>query len=756
MKVYVRHSLPGRLRLGYNRFSLTARQATLAQTLIAVQQGIIEITVNPSVGSFLIYYDVNQITVKEILNLFRALTAKYLDDESLLEAVAIVPQSQSILGVFVDTLVGVFFRSFLPLPIRHLILYKNILPRIFKAVKSAANGKVFSTDLLDATALTVSVLTGNYSTASSVSVLLTMGEEMEEITRRQSYDNLAKTLLISNENVHVLVGDEEKTIAPSALKKDDLIIVRSGSQIPADGTVERGEGMVNQASITGESLPVEKKIASNVFAGTMLEEGELVIRVRSTGTDTKVHNIINMIDQSQSLKAQAEKKSEQFAEKIVPFNFLIAGLTYLFTGNVTKTISTLMVDYSCAMKLAAPISVLSAMKEAAMHGISVKGGKFLEEVAHADTVIFDKTGTLTYANPVLTDVYPIESSMSEDDVLLLAACLEEHFPHPLGRAVVKAAEDKNLSHPEKHAKVEYIVSHGIASTLDEKRICIGSAHFIFDDEKIPFEDAAKAIQKQSIETGHSLLYMSVDGKLAAILAIGDPVRPDARHAVACLKRSGINRCIMVTGDTEGAAQKIANDVGLDAFYAQALPEDKVKFVKKEHDAKHKVIMIGDGINDAPALSAAEVGIAIDGCSSIAGETADIMLSEDGLASLVTVRYLGQGLLNKMYRNNQIIIGVNSLLLAGGIFGFINPALAALLHNSVTIGISVAAMRSVLSDDELATFEQEANMLCVESDVKTMKEDSKSDESEKNKKKAASKSKTVSKKKSASKPKADKK
>ncbi|MBP5449429.1 MAG: heavy metal translocating P-type ATPase, partial [Spirochaetales bacterium] len=454
------------------------------------------------------------------------------------------------------------------------------------------------------------------------------------------------------------------------------------------------EALVNQDGITGESLPVEKKAGAPVFAGTILEEGELFVTVKSVGNDTKVNNIITMIDNSANLKAAAQKRSEEFAQKIVPFNFLLTALTWIFTRNVTKTLSTLMVDYSCALKLSAPISVLSAMQEAAKLGISVKGGKYLETAAQADTVIFDKTDTLTYATPKVSRIYAFDG-FDEEQMLSLAACLEEHFPHPLGRAVVESAKERQLIHPEYHTKVEYIVAHGIASTIDGKKTCIGSAHFIFDDEGIPYTDEVQKIQAAEADIGNSLLYMAYDGKLVGIIGIGDPVRDDAKNAISELKNLGIRQTIMITGDTDGAAKKIAKQSGIDKYYAQALPEDKVRYVSEERSAGHRVIMIGDGINDAPALSAADVGISVDGASAIAGDTADINISHDGLNSLVTTVRLGQGLLAKMERNNRFIIGVNSLLLLGGIMGIIPPTMAAILHNSCTIGISVTSMKPLL-------------------------------------------------------------
>jgi len=699
MNVKIHHYLPGRIRLHYNTKSYTSKQALLATTLIAVQDGIVDIDVNPHVGSFLIYFDENIITKQELINLFKALTEKYLEDEELLEKVQEIPENESIFGVIAETLALHYLKKwFLPQPVRDFLLITKIIPRILKALYTSLTENFFNTDLLDATALTVAVLTGNRQTASNINMLLGMGEDIEEITKKRSYDNLAQQLLNMDDKIQKVDGENEITVSASSVNPEDIVVFRSGTQILVDGIVEKGEGMVNQASITGESLPVEKKEGAPVFAGTIVEEGELFIRVKSTRNDTKVNNIIQMIDNSQNLKAQAQKRSEAFAQKIVPFNFLLTALTWFITKDITKTVSTLMVDYSCALKLSAPISVLSAMQEAATMGISVKGGKYLEAVAQADTVIFDKTGTLTYATPTVNNIYTFEG-YSEEQVLTWAACLEEHFPHPLGRAVVEAANCRNLNHPEYHTKVEYIVAHGIATTLNEKKTCIGSAHFIFDDEKIPLQEDVKAIQEQELKIGNSLLYLSYDGKLIGIIGIGDPVRPDAKEAISKLKETGISQTIMITGDTEGAAKKIAEQTGIDKYHAQALPEDKVKFVQKEKKYGHQVIMIGDGINDAPALSAADVGISIDGATPIAGDTADINLSQDGLNSLVNVRALGQGLLEKMYLNDRTIVGINTMLLVGGILGVIPPTVAAVLHNTTTIGISLASMQPVLKKNQ---------------------------------------------------------
>lgn len=698
MNVSVRHSLPGRIRLSYNKFEYTCKQALLAQTLIAVQEGILDTNCNSNVGSFLILYDVKKISQEEILNLFSALTEKYLENEELLKSVEQIPETESIEGIFIETLAIHFLKKLLlPAPIRVFFIWMSVLNRIFGTLeKFAKTGKFFSTELLDTTAITVATLSGNSNTASQINLLLNMGEAVEEVTKRNSYGNLAHTLLSMNETVQVVNENEEKSIPLSALQKGDIVVVRQNSLIPADGQIQKGEGMVNQSSITGESLPVEKKSGDSVFAGTVLEEGEIYIKVIQIGKETKVQNIINMIDNSQNLKALAQQRSEMLAEKIVPFNFLLTGLTWFLTRSITKTMATLMVDYSCAMKLSAPIAVLSAMKESATIGITVKGGKYLEEVALADIVVFDKTGTLTFANPTLEKIYAMKG-FSEDEVLKMAACLEEHYPHPLGRAVIKAAESRNLVHPENHTKVEYIVAHGIASILDEKKIRIGSFHFIFEDEKIPRPRNLKKIQTEAGNDGYSFLYLSYDGKLAGILCIGDPARPNSKETIKKLHNLGIKKCVMITGDTEGAAKKIAEECGIDEWISQALPEDKVNYIEKQKSLGHKVIMLGDGINDAPALSCADVGIAVDGSSSIASDTADIELQKNGLESLVTVRKLGLGLLEKINSNNSTIVGVNSILMILGMFGVISPQIAAILHNGTTLGMTLNSMQPILEN-----------------------------------------------------------
>lgn len=700
MNIKIHHFIPGRIRIHYNLSEVSNKQALLAQTLIAVQAGIQDIFLNSNLGSFLIIYDTNILSQNEIINLFKALSDKYLCDNELLKNVQDIPEQQSIVGVMIETLFFHYVKKLLPSPLRMFFLIKEILPRIFTAFTCVAKGKLFSVELLDATALTVSCCTGKKNTASSISMLLKMGEEIEEITKRKSYENLTSTLLAINNEVQLVELDknnniiEEKTVNLHSIKKGDLIIVRENSIIPVDGVVEKGLALVNEASITGESIPKEKALGTMVFAGTLLQEGEIYVKVISALQNTKVQNIISLIENSQNLKATSQKKSEQFAQKIVPFNFLVTFLTFLFTRNISKTISTLLVDYSCALKLAAPIAVLSAMKEAANYGISVKGGIYLEEASKADVIVFDKTGTLTNAKPTVQKIFA-SKGFTQNEVLTLAACLEEHFPHPLGKAVVKEAEKHNLIHPENHAKVEYIVAHGIASFYKGKKIAIGSSHFIFEDEKTPLTAEAIELKQKAEMLASSLLFLAYDNTLAGIIALGDSVKTEANEIIKSLYKSGIKKCIIISGDSECSVKKTANICGIKNYFAEALPEDKVKIISKEKNEGHKVIMVGDGINDAPSLSCADVGIAIDGCSSIASSTSDVEFSKEGLKNLLVLRKIGKELQNRIEMNNAMILGINSFLLFGGIFGFISPSLAAVLHNSSTIAICMHSMKPFL-------------------------------------------------------------
>ncbi len=702
MEFSVKHSLPGRIRIRYDKSKISKRQAALAHSLLSVQEGMTDVSVNYTTASFLIYYDTKQLSEKHIRAYFMALSDKYLKNQEMLEAVEEPQEEESLLFNLACMTAWHYFKQILPLPVRLALRVWSLGPRILKGVEQVATGNVFKSEVLDAAAISMALITGDTKTASNINFLLNIGDTIEEFTKKKSYSDLANRLLSQNDQVQLVTKNEkgktvEKSVPLSFVKKGDLVAVRTGSMIPVDGEVVRGEGLVNQASITGEPLAVEKREGTSVFAGTVVQEGELFIEVRATGSQTKVQNILTMIDNSQTLKVSSQVRSEHLADSLVKYNFLLSLVVFLATGNMTKVMATLMVDYSCAMKLASPIAVLSAMKEAAENGIIVKGGKFLEEASLADTVVFDKTGTLTAAAPQLSRIMTF-GGRDEKEVLALAACLEEHFAHPIATAVVHAASERGLLHPEEHAKVEYIVAHGIATKLRGKKLTIGSRHFIFDDEKVHVPAGLETIQKEAIENGESLLYLAEEKELIGIFVINDPVRKNAHSIIKKLHQSGVRNCVMITGDDEGAARNAAKITKIDHYISRALPEDKFKYVEEQKRLGHKVIMIGDGINDAPALAAADTGIAMGDCADITGETADIILSsEDGLEGLYKTRLLGTRLIEKIDTNNRGIVAVNTSFMLLGLLGIISPSMAAILHNASTIAFSVNAMKPVLGD-----------------------------------------------------------
>ena len=695
MEFTVKHSLPGRIRVCYDKQRITRRQAALAQSLLSVQEGMNSVSVNYITGSFLLYYDTELLSEKKIKAYFMALSDKYLGDVELLNSVEEPQEQDNLLFDLALMVLGHYAKLLLPPPLRLLMRVWSLGPRILRGVQHVAAGNLFKSEVLDAVAITMSLLTGDSKTASNINFLLNIGDTIEEFTKKKSYSDLADRLLSQNDQVQLVQGNTETTIRLSLLKKDDVVVVRTGGMIPADGDIIRGEGLVNQASITGEPLAVEKRAGLTVFAGTIVQEGELYIHVRAVGSQTKVQNILSMIDNSQQLKVSSQVRSERLADQLVKYNFLLSLTVFLCTRNITKVMATLMVDYSCAMKLAAPIAVLSAMKEASDYGILVKGGKFLEDVSCADTVVFDKTGTLTAAVPKLSRILAF-GGRSEEDVLRTAACLEEHFAHPVANAIVHAAKERGIVHPEEHAKVDYIVAHGIASELNGKRLLIGSYHFVFEDEKAVLPDNFKDIKREAQAKGESLLYLAEEQQLAGIFAIHDPVRENAADIVQLLHESGIKNCTMITGDDEGAAKTAARLTKIDHYISQALPEDKVAYIKKQQKAGHKIIMIGDGINDAPALVAAETGIAMGDCAAITGDTADIVLNaDDGLMGLYRTRLMGMRLMEKIETNNRGIVKVNTALMAAGLLGFVSPSLAAILHNASTILFCAKSARPLL-------------------------------------------------------------
>ena len=594
------------------------------------------------------------------------------------------------------TLFHVGQKLFLPAPVRDLRIACMSAKYIRKGIRALLDRKV-EVAVLDGTAVAVSLLRRDFKTAGSVMYLLGIGEVLEEWTHKKSVGNLARSMALQISRVWLLTDGKETLVDTEQVKRGDRIVIRMGNVIPFDGTVTAGSGAVNQASMTGEPLPVPKEAGGYVYAGTVLEEGELTVQVKETSGSNKYERIVRMIEESERLKSSVEGDAEHLADRLVSYTFLGTALTYLLTRNVSKALSVLMVDFSCALKLAIPIAVLSAIREASTRQITVKGGKFLEKTAQADTILFDKTGTLTKARPVVTEIVPFIRE-SRENLLCIAACLEEHFPHSMAKAVVHAAQERGITHEEMHSKVEYIVAHGISSTVDGHKVIIGSYHFVFEDEDCRVPDGMKD-RFLSLPEEYSHLYMAIDRELAAVICIEDPLREEAEAAVRKLRFAGFRRIIMLTGDSERTAGSIAGRVGVDEYHAEVLPEDKARFVETEKAAGHSVIMVGDGINDSPALSAADVGIAVSDGAQIAREIADITIDADSLTGLVTLKLLSVRLMNRVRRNYRQIIGINSVLILLGIGGIIQPTFSALVHNISTLAISLNGMKNLLDSDE---------------------------------------------------------
>ena len=547
--------------------------------------------------------------------------------------------------------------------------------------------------VLDATAIGVSMLRGDFSTASSVMFLLGFGEILEDWTHKKSVDDLARSMSLNVSKVWLITEDSEVQVGTDEIKPGDRVRIHMGTVIPFDGIVTEGEAMVNEASLTGESMPVAKHESSYVYAGTVMEEGELTIRVKETSGSTKFEKIVTMIEETEKLKSAVESKAEHLADRLVPYTLAGTALTYALTRNVTKALSILMVDFSCALKLAMPISVLAAIREANAHHITVKGGKFLEAVAEADTIVFDKTGTLTKAQPTVVDVVSFNGD-SKENLLRLAACMEEHFPHSMAKAVMDAAKERGLTHEDKHSKVEYIVAHGISTMVDGRKAIIGSHHFVFEDEKCTIPVGKEELFRNLPEE-YSHLYLGIEGKLAAVICIEDPLRPEAPEVVKALRKAGFTQIVMMTGDSDRTSKAIATRVGVDKYYSEVLPEDKAKFVEEAKAQGRKVLMVGDGINDSPALSAADVGIAISDGAELAREIADITIGADDLSVMVTLKEISNGLMDKIHKNYRRIVGINGSLIALGVTGVIQPTMSALLHNTSTLLIGMDSMKSVL-------------------------------------------------------------
>ena len=583
-------------------------------------------------------------------------------------------------------------KIFLPLPIRTFLTTLKSVKYIWKGVCTLAKCRI-EVPVLDATAIGVSILRGDFSTASSVMFLLGFGEILEDWTHKKSVDDLARSMSLNVSKVWLVTDDTEVQVGTDTIKPGDRVRIHMGTVIPFDGVVTDGEATVNEASLTGESMPVAKHTESYVYAGTVLEEGELTIRVKETSGSTKFEKIVTMIEETEKLKSAVESKAEHLADSLVPYTLAGTALTYALTRNVTKALSILMVDFSCALKLAMPISVLAAIREANAHHITVKGGKFMEAVAEADTIVFDKTGTLTKAQPTVADIVSFNGD-SKENLLRLAACMEEHFPHSMAKAVMDAAKERGLTHEEMHSKVEYIVAHGISTTVNGRKAIIGSHHFVFEDEKCAVPTGKEEIFKNLPEE-YSHLYLGIEGELAAVICIEDPLRPEGPEVIKALRKAGFTQIVMMTGDSDRTAKAIAAKVGVDKYYSEVLPEDKAKFVEEAKAQGRKVLMVGDGINDSPALSAADVGIAISDGAELAREIADITIGADDLSVMVTLKEISNGLMDKIHKNYRRIVGINGSLIVLGVTGVIQPTMSALLHNTSTLLIGMDSMKSVL-------------------------------------------------------------
>ena len=691
MKFIIRHESKGRIRIHAVQYRMTYAQADTLLYYLHSQKEITFAKVYDRTCDATISYAGDRERIIELLRNFHYENAEV--PTGLIET-----SGRELNNSYQEKLIGkiVFHyarRIILPYPVRVCLTTIRSIRYLWKGLKTLVAGKI-EVPVLDATAIGVSLVRSDFNTAGSIMFMLGIGELLEEWTHKKSVDDLARTMSLNVSKVWMVSDGQEVLVPTTQIEAGDEIVVHMGNVIPFDGVVTKGEAMVNQASLTGESVPIRKTLESTAYAGTVVEEGELTIIVKEVGGSSRFEKIVTMIEESEKLKSGVESKAEHLADKLVPYSLGGTILTYLLTRNATKALSILMVDYSCALKLAMPISVLSAIREASLYNVTVKGGKYLEAIAEADTIVFDKTGTLTKAKPTVVDVVPFEDR-NADELLRVAACLEEHFPHSMAKAVMDAAAQKGLEHDEMHSKVEYIVAHGIASTINGKRVVIGSAHFVFEDENCVIPEGKQTLF-DSLPKEYSHLYLAIEGKLSAVICIEDPLREEASAVVSSLKKAGLSKVVMMTGDSERTARAIAKRVGVDEYYAEVLPEDKANFVEREKQAGRKVIMIGDGINDSPALSAADVGIAISDGAEIAREIADITVGSDDLYQIVTLKLLSDSLMQRIHSNYRKIVGFNSLLIVLGVAGVIQPTTSALLHNSSTLLIGLESMQNLLS------------------------------------------------------------
>lgn len=699
MKFIVKHEINGRLRIHVVQKRMTYTEADTLSWFLSNQKNVTDVKVYERTADAVICYVG---TREEVLNLLKEFS---YENTKLPEHVA-AGSGRELNAVYQEKLVMKTVlhygsKLFLPMPVRAVITSVKSVKYIWHGIRCLMHGKI-EVPVLDATAISVSVFRRDYATAGSVMFLLGIGEIIEEWTHKKSVGDLARSMSLNVNKVWLKRNEQEILVKSSDIEPGDHVVIRMGNVIPFDGEVVTGEGMVNQASLTGESLPVRRSVGQSVFAGTVLEEGEIEVLVKAVSGSTRFEKIVTMIEDSEKLKSSVEGKAEHLADRLVPYTLLGTGAVWLLTRNITKTLSVLMVDFSCALKLAMPITVLSAIREAGENNITVKGGKFLEAVADADTIVFDKTGTLTKATPTVKEIVAF-SEYSENDLLRIAACLEEHFPHSMAKAVVDAAKERHLSHEEMHSKVEYVVAHGISSSIDNRKVLIGSSHFIFEDEgcTIPSEYQERY---DSLKPEYSHLYLAIEKQLVAVICIEDPLREEAVEMVRDLKKAGIRKVVMMTGDSERTAAAIAKRVGVDEYYAEVLPEDKANFVEKEKSEGRKVIMIGDGINDSPALSAADAGIAISDGAEIAREIADITIAADDLREVVTLKLLANAMMKRIHMNYRNIVGINSGLILLGVTGIVQPTVSALLHNASTLMISLGSMKNLLDENKRTELE----------------------------------------------------
>ena len=693
MKFIIKHEIPGRIRVHMVQPKMTFEEADILLYYLVNLENVTKAKVYERTQDAVIYYEKDRREIIKALQKFgydRVTVPEGLTEHSGRQMNA--EYQEKLLMKVVMRFGG---KLLIPAPVRAVWTGVRSLKYLQQGIASLKKGRL-EVAALDATAIGVSILRRDMNTASSIMFLLGIGELLEEWTHKKSVGDLARDMSLNVGKVWLLREEQEILVPAKQIEPEDLVVVRMGNVIPFDGVVSRGEAMVNQASMTGEAVPVKKTAESYVYAGTVVEEGELIICVKAVSKATRFEKIVTMIEESEKLKSNLESHAEHLADQLVPYTLAGTILTWLLTRNVTKALAVLMVDFSCALKLAIPISVLSAIREAGAHNITVKGGKYMEAAANATTIVFDKTGTLTEARPTVRKVVSF-CEQSEDELLRMAACLEEHFPHSMAKAVVEAARKRGLEHEEMHSKVNYIVAHGISSTIEGKRVVIGSHHFVFEDEKCSVREPWIR-QFETLPEECSLLYLAIEHELAAVVCIEDPLRKEAADVVRALKATGLEKVVMMTGDSEKTAASVARRVGVDAYYSEVLPEDKAKFVEQERASGRTVIIIGDGINDSPALSAANVGIAIRDGAQIAQEIADITISAENLWEIVMLRRLSEALMRRIQKNYRSIVGINATLILLGVTGILQPTTSALLHNMSTLTISLTNMKNLLDEN----------------------------------------------------------